>query len=134
MIVGNGETDFAARLSLYSQVFLTLGAPTFLYLTLSEAFGWRATIGKRALGLRADGHVLRVALRNGLKLLPIELISCGIWFGSAVPLVTGPNAFGWTLIALAITLFILSFGLLFIGDSRTHYDRLSGTSVHLNPR
>lgn len=123
-----GQLDGAARWAV--QGMLTL--PVYLYFTLSEAFGRKATVGKRVFGLRVDGSPRRIAFRNILKFLPWELAHMGIWHGMAVPFVTEPNMLGMSLFAVSLGLSSLYLLSLFIGDGRTPYDRLSKTSVSLN--
>lgn len=124
-----GRLDSAARWAIQGQAFLMLTLPVYLYFTLSESFGRKATLGKRALGLRVDGSPSHTAFRNVLKFLPWELAHTGIWHGMAVPFVTEPNRFGMSLFALSLVIASLYVLSLFIGDGRTPYDRLSGTSV-----
>lgn len=56
-----------------------------LYFALTESSGWRASIGKRWLGLFVEDtrgrriSLSRALLRNGLKLLPWEVAHASIW-------------------------------------------------------
>jgi uncharacterized RDD family membrane protein YckC len=127
-----GALDGAARWAAQGQAFLMLTLPVYFYFTLSESFGRKATLGKRALGLRVDGSPGHIAGRNLVKFLPWELAHMGIWHGMAVPFVTEPSWFGTSLFALSLGLVVIYLMSLFISDGRTPYDRLSGTSVVIN--
>ena len=134
-IEGSGSEDFLARASLQAQAFVLLTGPVILYFTICERSHWRGTIGKRLTRLQVEPRSFpKIILRNVLKFLPWEMAHTAIWFGSYAPLVTPPNAFGWTLISVSVGLSLLYLTGLFVGSGRPLYDRLAGTSVILSNR
>lgn len=119
----------SARWSAQGQAFLMLTLPVFLYFTLFEAFGSRATLGKRITKLRVTGSPSRVVLRNFLKFLPWEIAHMAIWHGMAAPLASEPSALGWMLFTLSLSLSGLYFISLFLGQKSPPYDRIAGTAM-----
>lgn len=132
---GSGAMEFWARASLQAQAFGLLTGPVILYFILCERSGWKGTIGKRVTRLQVEPASLpRIILRNLLKFLPWELAHTAIGQGSPTPLVTEPNALGWSLICVSLSLCIVYVAGLFIGSGRPLYDRLAGTQVRVKAR
>lgn len=117
---------------MQAQAFALLTLPVWLYLTLFEAFGRRATPGKQLAGLRVEGSLGRIAFRNGLKLLPWEIAHTGIWHGIFYARSSSDTALAYACFAGSIGLTALYLARLFMGQGRTPYDRLSGTQVFWN--
>jgi uncharacterized RDD family membrane protein YckC len=116
--------------------FALLTAPVVLYFALLEASSWRATIGKRALGLKVaslDGGRLplgRALVREGVRFLPWEMSHALVW---QVALSPGGRTFppwmaaGFGLVYLLVFSYLVT---LFVGSThRTIYDRLAGSVV-----
>lgn len=123
------QLSYSGRWTSQLTAFLMLTLPVWLYFTLCEAFGRKATLGKRVLKLRVDGSPRRIAARNTLKFLPWELAHTAIWHGMPIPLNSEPTGLGTGLFLLSTGLAALYLVTLFVGDGRTLYDRLSGTRV-----
>jgi len=114
--------------------FLLLTLPFALYVTISEASKWQATIGKRIMKLRVvnneTGRRLRLpqaAIRSALKFLPWELAHFAIWhafvFASSLQYVAmGVLAMSY------LMMFTYIVGLL-RHSHRPIYDRLAHTKV-----
>lgn len=125
----------AAKIEGHAVAFLTLTVPVALYFALSEASRSRATMGKRALGLRVtrmDGGRVplgRSLLRSAVKFAPWEVAHTAIWHTPGQPFVSPPatrNVVGY---ALALCGAAWYAGALFVGARRTPYDRIAGTLV-----
>ena len=115
--------------------FTALTLPVVLYFALTEHSALRASLGKRALGLRvvdADGERIglnRALIRNALKFLPWEIAHTAIWHAPGQPFVDAPPASFMALHAGALALAGLYIASLFVGSGRTPYERLSGTRI-----
>jgi uncharacterized RDD family membrane protein YckC len=120
--------------------FLLLTLPVVLYFALLEASPWRATIGKRTLGVivtSLDGERLPVAralVREAIRFLPWEISHALVW---QVVLTQGGRSFppwiavGFGLVYLLVITYLVT---LFIGSThRTLYDRLAGSVVRTSP-
>jgi uncharacterized RDD family membrane protein YckC len=116
-----------------STSLLTL--PVALYFALAEASPWRASLGKRVLGLRVDGPggrrlpFGRSLLRSLLKLAPWEVAHAALWHTPGWPVHPEPGpvtVVGSALSLLGAGWYALS---LFVGDRRTPYDRAAGAEV-----
>jgi uncharacterized RDD family membrane protein YckC len=116
-----------------STTLLTL--PVALYFALAESSPWRATLGKRVLGLRVSGpggrrlSFGRSLLRSLLKLAPWEAAHAALWHTPGWPVHPEPGpatAVGSGLALLGAGWYALS---LFVGDRRTPYDRAAGSGV-----
>lgn len=116
--------------------FLTLTTPVLLYFALLEASPWRATLGKRALGIVVTGPaggrltVGRTLAREAIRFLPWELSHAIIW---RLALSATKNSFpawagaGFALVYLLVFVYVVT---LFVGSQhRTLYDRLAGSWV-----
>ncbi len=119
----------------HAAAFLTLTVPVALYFALSEASRIQATLGKRALGLRVttmDGNRVplgRSLARSAIKFAPWEIAHTAIWHTPGQPFVSPPaagNIAGYTLALGGAAWYAAS---LFIGDQRTPYDHIAGTTV-----
>lgn len=111
------------------QGFLAMTLPVYLYFTLLEAFGAKATLGKCALRLQVQGSLPRIALRNMLKFLPWELAHFAIWHTMPRPMASQPSTIGLGLMCLSMAVATLYVASLFIEPGRTPYDRISHTTV-----
>ncbi|GLQ19883.1 RDD family protein [Algimonas porphyrae] len=131
-LIGINDPDVwtgADRWIAQAQAFLMVTLPVYLYFTISESRGRKATPGKRLLGLTVDGTPLQIMQRNLVKFLPWEVAHTAIWHGMPLPAASEPTPLGLTLMCLSMAaagLYIIS---LFIGSGRTPYDRISGTQV-----
>jgi uncharacterized RDD family membrane protein YckC len=107
--------------------------PFWLYLSLMESSSWRATVGKRALGIvvasaqHGGGMGLGMALvRNALKLVPWELTHAAIWQARF-------EGFGtWQAVEASATWVLLAaYGISALADAKrqTLYDRLARSVV-----
>lgn len=83
--VGLGlDAKISSPWTAHATAFLTLTLPVVLYFSLSESSRWRATIGKRAMGLQVVSQNLqaisffRALARNLLKFLPWEIAHFGV--------------------------------------------------------
>jgi uncharacterized RDD family membrane protein YckC len=123
-----------ARLILQGQAFILLTLPVYLYFTLFEALGRKATIGKRVTHLYVDGSVRQIVIRNALKFAPWEIAHAGIWHGMATPFQTSPSIIGWVLFAIAMSASAAYLFGLFMGSGQPLYDRIAGTRVKLYSR
>lgn len=128
------RTD-AAKIEGHAVAFLTLTVPVALYFALSEASCSRATLGKRALGLRVttmDGGRVplgRSLLRSAVKFAPWEVAHTAIWHTPGQPFISPPAARNVAGYALALGGATWYAGALFVGARRTPYDRIAGTTV-----
>lgn len=111
------------------QAFLLLTLPVLLYFILFEAFGRKATLGKRMMGLQVIGSLRQIILRNVIKFLPWELAHMAIWHGMPVPAASEPTMAGLIGMVISLGLAGLYILTLFIRSGRTPYDRISGTQV-----
>jgi len=137
--LGLPRTD-AEKLRGHAVAFLTLTLPVALYVALSEASRSQATLGKRALGLRVTttdggrvplGHSM---VRSAVKFVPWELAHTAIWHTPGQPFVSPPGAWnvaGYALSLGGATWYAVS---LFVGDRRTPYDHVAGTTVVASAR
>lgn len=116
--------------------FLLLTLPVVLYFALFEASRWKATLGKRALGIQVVGtggkrlSIGRALYREAVRFLPWEMSHAMLW---QVALSPGPRTFpawmaaGFGLVYAIVGLYLVT---LFVGAShRTVYDRLAGSLV-----
>ncbi len=132
-----GEAFIENGLYLELYVLATISLPVWLYFILLERSRWRATIGKRLLGLRVasvSGDKLstgQVVARTAGKLLPWELAH----FAVNVP--TNPwmqpdTVFStWRLVLIGFVYVLLFVYLIAVARQprQTVYDRLAGTAV-----
>lgn len=123
--------DPIARWKLQGQGFLFLTLPIFLYFTLSELSIFKATFGKRLIGLTVQGPSKNIIFRNILKFAPWEIAHAGIWHGMSVPFTTPPTTLGWCLLVSAQLIAITYLAGLFWGSGKPLYDRLARTEVRL---
>ena len=112
--------------------FALVTLPVGLYFALSEASGWRATWGKRRLGLVVVGPAgARVGLgrslaRTGVKFVPWELAHAAVW---GVTLAGGELTLAHQ-VPLALTWLLVGANAVGIGvGRRAVYDVLVGTRV-----
>lgn len=92
----------ASAPSFEGYILLTISLPIWCYFALSESSPWRATVGKRLLGLYVTDTagsrlgVGRAFLRTAVKLLPWDLSHLTI--SLPAPLLIAPNsgALDWT--------------------------------------
>ena len=125
---------FAPRLILQAQAFFLLTFPVYLYFTVFEALGRKATIGKRLTGISVDGSARQIVIRNVLKFAPWEIAHIGIWHGMATPFQTSPTVTGWILFIIALSASAIYLSALFLGSGQPLYDRIAGTHVKLSSR
>lgn len=97
------DPNWMASPSLFEgYILLTISLPVWCYFAFSESSSWRATIGKRLLGLRVTDvagkriGIGRSVLRTAVKLLPWDLAHLTI--ALPAPLFIDPNsgALDWT--------------------------------------
>jgi uncharacterized RDD family membrane protein YckC len=79
-MIGIDEAWFRSGVSTQIYTLLTISLPIWLYFALTESSPWRATVGKRLLGLRVVGvdrgeriGFGRAIVRTFVKLLPWEV-------------------------------------------------------------
>jgi uncharacterized RDD family membrane protein YckC len=127
---------YATPTSAQATNVLLLDVPVMLYFALSEASGWRATIGKRRLGLRvetAEGKRLsvgRALARTALKLLPWELAHTSLYYTPGWPRNARPTPLNYALYGLVYVLGGVYIATLLGSDSgQTLYDKLTRTKV-----
>lgn len=123
------EPDTTIRLIGQVRGFLTMTLPTWAYFTVMECFGWKATLGKRLMGVRVEGQIGAIMQRNIFKFLPWEIAHTGLWFGMAQPLSSPPNMVGIILLTGSMAMVTMYFFGLFTPSGLTLYDRLSGTRI-----
>ncbi len=117
--------------------FLLLVLPVILYFTLFESSSWKASWGKRKLGLYViDKHGERLTLpisfvRSILKFLPWELTHACLWRIPGWPLApTTPSPLiiaGLALVWILVAAYLVS--ILTNKKHRSLYDLIAGTSV-----
>ncbi len=113
--------------------FLSLTLPVTLYFSFMESSRWRATLGKRIVGLRVStisGERLgfgTAILRNGIRFVPWELGHVCAWQASYSPDGEIPN---WLLapLVLSMTLSLWWVGSLLFKNCAP-YDRWTGTRL-----
>lgn len=115
--------------------FVVLTLPVMLYFAVSEASATQGTLGKRVMHLSVtaiDGGRVsfgRSLLRAAVKFIPWEIAHTAIWHVPGQPFVAQPpmvNSAGYILALGGATGYAAS---LFVGDGRTPYDHLAGTTV-----
>ncbi len=131
-----GVTDGLGTVGLNVVGGLTVVVPVTVALTALEASTWRATPGKRTLGLRVaarDGGRASFAvclLRNTLKVAVPWLLGHAAVFAIVAASASRSVPTGvWALTVAAYVLPIAYVIALFVGSGRTPYDVASGTSV-----
>ena len=122
-------------------IMLSVVVPTWLYFSFAEASPWRATIGKRLLGLKvADTNGKRLSLprallRNFFKLIPWVFFHVALFAPSPRGLsVLGqlPASMEWWwsfLIIGDILSFVYLLTPLFNGGQHSIHDLLAGTRI-----
>jgi len=119
----------------HAVAFLTLTLPVALYVALSEASRAQATFGKRAQRLRVtttDGQRVplgRSLVRAAVKFAPWELAHTALWQTPGQPFVSPPGVWNVAGHALALGGAAWYAAALFVGDRRTPYDHIAGTTV-----
>ncbi|MFO7540679.1 MAG: RDD family protein [Chloroflexota bacterium] len=119
-------------------VILTISLPVWFYFIGCEWSAWRATVGKRLLGLQVTSaspnhqlHTAQIILRNGAKLLPWEIAHLAVNLPLNLVLFPEQVIAPWRvgLIGLA---YLLIFAYLITAvrtPSQTVYDRLLETAA-----
>jgi uncharacterized RDD family membrane protein YckC len=130
----------ADKLEGHAFSFLGLTLPVILYFAIAESSRWRATVGKRALGLRvqtltgAQVGLGRSLARSAIKFLPWEIAHTAIWHVPGQPFVSMPAPINFLGFAVALAGAGVFAAALFIGRGRTPYDLVAGTTVVAVPR
>lgn len=114
---------------------VTLTLPVFLYFFLMERGGRKATLGKRAMGIRVESTSgsRGVFLRNFFKLLPWEIAHTGVHWMFFYAAETGESP-AWVYMVLSVPQFIMLvyfLSLIFSRGKAALYDRWAGTCVAL---
>lgn len=114
--------------------FCTLTVPVFSYFYISERSAYRATLGKRLMGLQVVSETSdkpRVLLRNVLKFLPWELAHTGVYQA-----IYGANegqdpGWGTWFLLIAPQVIVLGYfmGLWYYKGERSFYDVFAKTRV-----
>jgi uncharacterized RDD family membrane protein YckC len=125
----------ADKLRGHALAFLSLTLPVILYFAIAESSGWRATVGKRALGLRVltvTGKRVglgRSLVRSAIKFLPWEVAHTAIWHVPGQPFVSEPAPINFLGYAVALAGAGVFAAAVFRGRGRTPYDLVAGTMV-----
>lgn len=130
--LGDMERPETAAERLQGQLFAfaILSGPVVLYFALMEAGPWRATIGKRLLGLEVIGpgdarvSVIRSLCRSALKFLPWEAAHAAIWHSNVRPFIDPPPPLNLTIMLAAQAVWLWFAVSLLVGTGRTPYDRI----------
>ncbi len=133
MIVSSGQPSRPSNPWVSQAIgFLTMTLPVVLYFAISESSSHRASLGKRALGLRVEFGRTRAVfgtalLRNAIKFIPWE-------FGHLVANQTALSASAetplWVYGAMAVSFLIPAWWIgSMLTSGRTPYDRLTSTKV-----
>ncbi|WP_084420554.1 RDD family protein [Henriciella litoralis] len=139
VVTGPPET-LAGKALAHALGFFLLTVPTILYGALMEASSWRATVGKRMMGVfvtSPDGDTLplrRTLIRNAIKFAPWEVAHAAIWFVPGRPFVDPMPAFNIFLCFAALAFWLAYVVMLFTKKGRTAYDRAAHSIVQSFPR
>ncbi len=112
---------------------ISLTIPAFLYLYLSESGKWKATLGKKIMGLQIEAAKNSdVLIRNILKMLPWEIAHTGVHWMLNGGNLDDISMIIWVLLILPQVLVLLyAFGLVRTNGKQTLYDQWAGTEVEL---
>lgn len=118
--------------------FFTMTLPVLFYFSICEHSSWRATLGKRILGLRVAGlksdriPFSKILLRNAVKFVPWEM---GHLIANQAIFSSSSSTTEWLIapmiLSLALPLWWV-FSIYFRGESP--YDQISGISITLNKK
>lgn len=133
---------FASPVSAEVIVFVLLVLPVILYFAIFESSAWRASPGKRKMGLQVTDEqgarlsLSRLLVRSALKFVPWELTHLCLW-----------NIPGWPLEATAVSPVIMvglilvwvivgayAISLLLSKTRQTLYDQIAGAYVVVSSR
>lgn len=130
----------ADKLRGHAFSLLGLTLPVILYFAIAESSRWRATVGKRALGLRvqtvtgARVGLGRSLVRSAIKFLPWEIAHAAIWHVPGQPFVSVPAPINFLGYAVALAGAGVYLATVFQRQGRTPYDAVAGTVVIEVPR